>query len=103
MKLSEIKFVIRSLIEKMTCPFCQKPIKESQVNILQTINNKCTLQINCTDCQKQTIVNADIQKRIISPENKTLKTSKKSAFDLESLKNFSRELKNINGNLKDLL
>ena len=104
MRLSEIKFVVKSLIDKMTCAFCQKKINESQVNILQIIKNKCTLQVHCSDCKKQTILNADVRKRSFPiAQKKNQKTVQKQAFTSESLVEFSNKLQDLNGNLKDFL
>ena len=103
MRLSEIKLVIQSLVEKMTCPFCQKKTKETNVDVVNIVQNKCTLQIRCDHCQKETIVNADIQKRKIPFPLKKSNTNKKQAFTFEKLAHFSQDLQNLKGDLKDFL
>lgn len=104
MKLNELKLIVQSLVEKMTCPFCQQKIKESQVDIMHMMHNHCALKIHCPQCQKQTIIQANIQAR---PVNRTpqinLANQKDSAFDPQSLKNLSQNLENLKGDLKDIL
>ncbi|PID70747.1 hypothetical protein CSB37_01525 [bacterium DOLZORAL124_38_8] len=102
MKLDELKLVVQSLVDQMNCPFCQQKVQESQVNILHLAQNNCALQVQCPKCQKQTIVQANVQSRAVQ-KTTIRKSSQTPAFDDQSLRGLSQNLETLKGDLKDIL
>ncbi len=60
MNYQMLKTILDSLVSNFKCPTCNSSVTEKEVEILWTANQSINLEIVCPECQKSTMVKAEM-------------------------------------------